>query len=132
MSQTSKNQNKSLVYFINEDSLAESVCRNLAAALSYIPEQVGDSVDIMASGETAALFHRECLDSELYDFLRQVYLTPVPTEIREIDPDFDWDAPFDKKYIVFGEGPEIPDDMKSFFIDVGRLNFNTLLNLLKN
>lgn len=39
------------------------------------------------------------------------------------------DIKFEDKYIVFGDGNDIPDDMKQFFIEVGKLTPEVLLNV---
>lgn len=118
-----------LVYLV-EDSFAESMMENLASTLHWRPRKADDAFDIVAYNSTASVVQRSMLNSDVFGFLQDAYIEPTPPELLEmLGPDFD--TSFTDKWIVFGDGPEIPDEFQQFFIESERLNFQKLHSLLK-
>jgi len=118
-----------LVYLV-EDSFAESMMEDLASTLHWRPLKADHSFDIVAYPSTACVVQRSKLGSDVFGFLQEAYIEPTPPELQELlEPEFD--KSFTDKWIVFGDGPEIPDVYRQFFIESGRLSFECLCRLLK-
>jgi hypothetical protein len=122
-------EHPTLLYLV-EDSFTESMMENLASVLHWRPRKADDAFDIVAYNSTASVVQRSLLNSDVFGYLQQAYIEPTPPELQEmLGPDFD--TSFTDKWIVYGEGPMLPDVYRQFFIESGRLNFEYLHRLLK-
>lgn len=116
----------SLLHFVIDKSVIQ-ILKSYTDQNSLWLREADDIVDLYACDSRMAVVEKSLLDEDLYSCLRNTYVQKLDEDVLEEFPELR-DIKFDNTYIVFGEGDDIPDDMKQFFVEVGKLTPETFLN----
>lgn len=111
--------NKTILYYSNDNSALE-VLTLFARKHQCVLRRADDIVDVYACSNDIGVIQRDVLDEQLFCFLKEVYIDELSSELHFMKDDRAWE--FTDRWIVFGEGIEIPSRFKRFFVEVASLD----------
>jgi hypothetical protein len=120
----------SLLYFVKDISVIP-ILKTCAENNNLWLLEAEDVVDLYACDSKLVVVEKSLLDEDLYGSLRSTFIEKLSEQFYEEFPEVR-DLPFDYVFVVFGDGPDIPEDMKQFFNEVDQLDEATLQKYLTN
>jgi hypothetical protein len=121
------NSDKSILVYTNDTAALETLTR-FTEQHNYKLRLADDIVDVIACPCSAAVIQRDLLQEPLFSFLKEVYIDEIPPELLYMEEELQWE--FEETLIVFGDGPEIVEAFKYFFIELPSINEQVLSDII--
>ncbi len=118
----------SLLYFLDDQSVLP-LLKDFAEKNGLWLRRADIIFDLYAYDSKIAVIEKNKLENELFELLRDTFLEPVDPVLLKDTPELA-DITFKYRYLVFGKGADIPEDVKHFFTTVEMLSENALNNKL--